>query len=377
MIKHSSILLFLSSGLLSPETNVGVHGQAITAANCAAESYYGGLSGDASTWSRGDVADLIRRTHVNIIRDVATPLGTNDVWGALIDLDAGTPTPGGGGNAPDDTTVRLVYEGIDVDPFPVAARNWKKERLWPSDRGVGTNGPDYTDIMAIKPVGQVPSVVRGTKFFGDCGVLEKDGVCQVPAEGSASDTCSCNRAYQPPANVRGDIARALMYMDLRYDGSEPNTMNLTLTDCPFNRTTDMGYLSQMLSWHANDPPDAAEIARNNKVCENYQGNRNPFIDHPTLANAIYGQPKPVPEAGREIYLECEDIPTEPPTQSPGECQFLNPGDILFNLVNSMDPDTVEFVTLEDLPGGLELYLTDNAWDGSTFLSNEGIVKVSE
>ena len=352
---------------------VVVHGQGITAANCAVDSYYGSLPSDVTAWTRESVHDLIRTTHVKVPIDVGQPLGQNDVWGALIDLDPGTP-PADGND--DDTSVRLIYETIDVDPFPVAARNWKKERLWPTDRGVGLDGPDFSDVMAIRPVGQVPSVVRSSKLFGDCYVLEKEGVCEAPAEGSAQDTCSCNRAFQPPASVRGDIARALMYMDLRYDGTEANTLDLTLTDCPFNRTTDMGYLSQLLAWHVNDPPDAQEIERNTKVCEKWQGNRNPFIDHPTLANVIFGDPLPTPEMGRVIYQECENIPTSTPTQSPNDCQFLNPGDILFNLINSEDPDTVEMVTLEDLPAGLELYLTDNAWDGSKFTSDEGIIKVS-
>eukprot|EP00536_Pseudo-nitzschia_multiseries_P009287 jgi/Psemu1/288355/fgenesh1_pg.256_\ len=40
----------------------------------------------------------------------------------------------------------------------------------------------------------------------------------------------------------------------------------------------MGYFSRLVQWHLDDPPSEREIERNNKVCQFYQGNRNPFVD---------------------------------------------------------------------------------------------------
>jgi hypothetical protein len=50
----------------------------------------------------------------------------------------------------------------------------------------------------------------------------------------------------------------------------------------------MGVLSVLLQWHALDPPSPLEIARNDKVCRKYQGNRNPFVDKPFLAARVFG-----------------------------------------------------------------------------------------
>jgi hypothetical protein len=43
-----------------------------------------------------------------------------------------------------------------------------------------------------------------------------------------------------------------------------------------------------MEWHENDPVSTSEISRNNLVYNNYQGNRNPFVDHPEFVNLIWG-----------------------------------------------------------------------------------------
>lgn len=88
--------------------------------------------------------------------------------------------------------------------------------------------------------------------------------------------------FQPPASVRGDIARALFYMAVRYDGDavqDPGTRDLELSDSPDASWGYMGVLSVLRAWHEADPVDDVERLRNGLVC-GQQGNRNPFIDHP-------------------------------------------------------------------------------------------------
>jgi hypothetical protein len=53
------------------------------------------------------------------------------------------------------------------------------------------------------------------------------------------------------------------------------------------------------------------------------------------------------------------------------------GEFLFLLVSASDPfDEVSFFGFEDLPGNLNLYLTDNAWNGNAFESNEGVMSLT-
>ncbi|MUP43231.1 Ig-like domain-containing protein [Christiangramia aestuarii] len=75
----------------------------------------------------------------------------------------------------------------------------------------------------------------------------------------------------PGDDWRGDVARMVMYVNLRYGE-------------PFG---DVGSKQLFLKWNIEDPVSAFEIQRNN-VIEAAQGNRNPFIDNPYLATLIWG-----------------------------------------------------------------------------------------
>ena len=78
-------------------------------------------------------------------------------------------------------------------------------------------------------------------------------------------------AWFPGAEWKGDVARMIMYVNLRYDE-------------PF---TDVGTLDLFLEWNAEDPVSDFEINRN-EVISGAQGVRNPFIDNPFLATVIWG-----------------------------------------------------------------------------------------
>jgi hypothetical protein len=81
---------------------------------------------------------------------------------------------------------------------------------------------------------------------------------------------------------RGDVARALFYMAVRYNGLQVVSGN------PANTTVgQMGDLDSLLAWHISDPPDDFEMYRNNYIYT-WQQNRNPFIDMPQIAQYIFG-----------------------------------------------------------------------------------------
>lgn len=337
---------------------------------CSVNQYYGGLNQNADSASlRSFLADLLFDTHRGVVLNTNTvDPGVDDTWAALIDLDQGS-FPG---------RIKLLYSQEEVDGVPFGgSRGWAKERIFPISRGVGLDGPDITDLHNMRPISYLSDIVREDKYYGECGVLTKADTCVEPAEGGAEGSCTCNRIYTPPPEVRGDIARALMYMDVRYDGRDDNTLDLRLTDCPFQHDRDMAYLSQMLTWHKEDPVDDAERARNNKLCESWQGNRNPFVDFEGLADTLWGSPLPLPAIGeRQIYEACETIPTQPPTTTPNQCERLNPGDIYIWLINSVDPDVVGLFTFEDLDPGFKLYMTTNPWNETEFVEQGGTVSVS-
>lgn len=104
---------------------------------------------------------------------------------------------------------------------------------WPKSLGVGDSGPDYSDIHHMRPADCTVNAVRGNLLFASCGIAAPASGCITPAHAKASnDTGKDKIAFLPPARNRGDIARALMYMELRYGGDEVATLDLILTDCP-------------------------------------------------------------------------------------------------------------------------------------------------
>ncbi len=81
-------------------------------------------------------------------------------------------------------------------------------------------------------------------------------------------------------SFKGDVARSVLYLAVRYNGLE------IVNGFP-DVTGQLGDLETLLNWHRNDPPDDFEMNRNN-IIYNWQINRNPFIDLPDLVEYIWG-----------------------------------------------------------------------------------------
>jgi endonuclease I len=149
---------------------------------------------------------------------------------------------------------------------------------------------------------------RGNKPYADCSPSGGCGERATEANGGRGGGSgvypgNSNWVKGPDGNAgafqvwnsrKGDVARAVLYMGIRYEGgkdargqSEPD---LELTDdrarivITSASPAYMGLLSTLLAWHRADPPDARERARD-EVIYQFQGNRNPFIDHPEWATA--------------------------------------------------------------------------------------------
>ena len=95
--------------------------------------------------------------------------------------------------------------------------------------------------------------------------------------------------FEPVDEFKGDIARALLYFVTRYedriqnfDHSDANNPQ----DGSRNRGYDQWYINLLILWHRQDPVSQREIDRNN-FGYTYQGNRNPYIDHPEYVEQIW------------------------------------------------------------------------------------------
>ena len=103
--------------------------------------------------------------------------------------------------------------------------------------------------------------------------------------GSSGVSGYSGTVFEPIDEFKGDIARMYFYFATRYQ----NTVAGYSFDM-FNNTSDQvfttAFLNMLLTWHAQDPVNAREIARNDAIYAR-QNNRNPYIDHPEYVQAIW------------------------------------------------------------------------------------------
>ncbi|MCC5937498.1 MAG: endonuclease [Lunatimonas sp.] len=163
--------------------------------------------------------------------------------------------------------------------------SWNREHVWPKSHGFpNPSDTAYTDLHHIRPTDRSVNSAKNTRSFhyGEQVYFDNRGTIETRNKlGKASWT------WEPPDEVKGDIARMLFYMAVRYEGPD---YDLELVDSVMPRQTKeplFGKLSTLLEWNEMDPVDDRERRRNDQIFTQYQGNRNPFIDHPDWALLIW------------------------------------------------------------------------------------------
>jgi len=162
---------------------------------------------------------------------------------------------------------------------------WNREHTWAKSHGFPESSQlGYTDIHHLRPADVSMNSDRGNRDFDIGGTPNSE----APENRSTSDT------WEPRDEVKGDVARMMFYMDVRYDAGTESTMpDLILVDTIGTATStlsdgtgELGKLCTLFDWHSQDPVDTFETNRNDSIYE-YQGNRNPFIDHPEWVDSLY------------------------------------------------------------------------------------------
>ena len=173
----------------------------------------------------------------------------------------------------------LLYTGRsqNKNTFGGGADDWNREHVWAKSHGnFGETPPCGTDAHHMKPTDASVNSARGNKDFDNGGQQHPEAL------GNYYTTYT----WEPRDAVKGDVARMIFYMDVRYEGDsgEPDLEVVDWVNTSPN--PQHGKFSTLMSWHAFDPPDAFEINRNN-VIYGYQNNRNPFIDHPEFVGMVW------------------------------------------------------------------------------------------
>ena len=201
----------------------------------------------------------------------------------------------------DGGTVEGVYSGFQVsvdpnadDPSGVAgSQGMNAEHLWPQSKGSGEE-PAVSDLHILAPTRDAVNSARSNYAYGeivdtdaDQWFFEDQSQSAPPSsnrpawsEVDSSPSDRDDRRFEPRHSVKGDVARAAFYFATLY----PSRADLSFFEA--QRST-------LLSWHEQDPVDAAEMQRT-LLQASYQGNAlNPFVVDSTLADRAFGADAPV------------------------------------------------------------------------------------
>jgi endonuclease I len=231
--------------------------------------------------------------------------GSIDTWDILEAADEDPTQPG---------FILDLYRNASYPKAGGGNSSYSREHAWPNSYGfpndTSTNYP-YTDCHALFLADASYNSSRGNNPYRTCNATctEKPTAANH-GHGGGSGTYPGNsnwRSGSGPAGIwetwigrRGDVARALFYLDVRYEGGSHGVTgaaepDLILTDDLSHIATSggqnaavayMGELSTLLAWNAQDPVDELERRRND-VVDSFQQNRNPFIDHPEWAACLF------------------------------------------------------------------------------------------
>lgn len=204
-----------------------------------------------------------------------------------------------------DNTVLDMYSENPTgsDPYNYTHKNRKcgnynsendcynREHIFPQGF-FNSKTPMRSDIHHVVPTDGYVNGRRSNYQFGEVSNFswKSSNGSKVGANtfGSFSGT-----VFEPIDEFKGDIARMLFYFATRYEDDVTNSSwdSHTTNNNPLNGTNNQvyenWYIQLLYKWHIEDPVSDREIVRNN-AAYTFQGNRNPFIDHPEYVSTIWG-----------------------------------------------------------------------------------------
>lgn len=251
----------------------------------SAPSYYAGVNfNKTKNELKNDLAILITATHTQTISysaGLAALFKTSDA-----DLD-------------NPANLLLIYgsqsSGTHQRSRPYTGQ-WNREHVYAKSKGtpnLGTSGPG-ADGHHLRPADNTLNSTRGSLLFDD---------------GTGATAYKTSRGgWYPGEEWKGDVARILMYMYVRYN---TRCLPLNITMNPATYSSDFPDI--LLKWNIEDPVSDFERQRNNVVA-GIQHNRNPFIDNAYLATVIWGGPAATnswPDTFNGGSSSDEEAPTAP------------------------------------------------------------------
>lgn len=226
--------------------------------------------------------------------------GTNYVWDIYSDVPGGTPP------------YNYVLGSDQCGNYSGEGDCYNREHLW-AQSWTNNDGVEKTDLHHVYPTDGKVNGVRDNYAFGEVGVASWTSL-NGSKKGSSVTPGFSGTVFEPIDEYKGDIARALMYVSVRYYSQDSNWDNSDMTTKSVIKDWAM---TMLLRWHEEDPVSEKEINRNNAVYS-IQKNRNPFVDYPDFAEMIWDPSWGVDEVEYAVFVNVWPNPATTTVNIKGE-----------------------------------------------------------
>jgi endonuclease I len=221
----------------------------------------------------------------------------DEVWNAFLDVDHYLPTYPCDVNTSYIPDIYSSYCWIPEKITGGECGNYKKEgdcynreHLWPKSwfGGFDYGANAQTDLFELWPSDGYVNGLRGDIPFG---YVLSTNITYKSSNGCLIGQCdpqytqgdlTIGKCFEPSLQYKGDFARTYFYLSTAYY-QEWNCCETTGTN---NSSIKLWMETILRSWHQLDPVDEFEKQRNNCIYEDWQLNRNPFIDYPQFVDQI-------------------------------------------------------------------------------------------
>lgn len=230
-------------------------------------TYYANAIGKTGTALRTALNEAAARSH--------TRMSYAQVWDGIKYSDE---------DPANSNNVILIYTGrSQAKTYNASGSNdqnaWNREHCWPKSHGFASESQwAHTDLHHLRAADVSVNSTRGDKEYDNGGTQ----IGEAPGNYTDADSFEARNA------VKGDLARMMFYMAVRYDGGDNTGVgNLELQNTTTTSGNYMGKLCTLVQWHRQDPVSADEIRRHARIVEK-QKNRNPFVDNPDWVEQVFG-----------------------------------------------------------------------------------------
>ena len=232
-----------------------------------------------------------------------TELSYNDLWAKFDSTDVGSD----GYYIDMYSNCKYNHSSTHVSGATAVGEGINREHSFPKS-WYDSHTPTYTDLHMLIPTDGYVNQRRSNHPYGVCsgGITYTNGdLTMLGKLGTSTYNGYTSTVFEPDDEYKGDFARIYFYIVTCYKSDVntwPGSGQLDYTANGYKAFSSWS-IQMLMEWHRADPVSQKELNRNEAVYKE-QGNRNPFVDHPELAEYIWGTKQNTAWTG-------EDTPVDP------------------------------------------------------------------